>query len=104
MATISVDDLPALLAKGGTLAGLDLGEKTIGLAIADRALAFAHPRPVIVRKKFTADAETLLAHLSKEGVTAIAIGLPVNMDGSEGPRAQPPREIQIKRASSTEIN
>lgn len=103
MATISVDDLPALLAKGGTLAGLDLGEKTIGLAIADRALAFAHPRPVIVRKKFTADAETLLAHLSKEGVTAIAIGLPVNMDGSEGPRAQATRAFVRNMARLTEL-
>ena len=91
MATISVEDLSDLLAGGDTLAGLDLGEKTIGVAVSDKSLAFAHPRPVIMRKKFTLDVEKLLAGLSRENVAAIAIGLPINMDGSEGPRAQATR-------------
>jgi putative Holliday junction resolvase len=90
-AIISVEDLPDLLAGGGTLAGLDLGEKTIGVAVSDRSLAFAHPRPVIIRKKFTPDVEKLLAGLTRENVVAVAIGLPINMDGSEGPRAQATR-------------
>src|SRR5690606_21079751 len=69
----------------------DLGTKTIGLAISDAGLSFAHPRPVIVRKKFTLDAQALLSVVEKENVVAIVIGLPVNMDGSEGPRVQATR-------------
>ncbi len=91
MSVIALDDLPAALVGGKTLAGLDLGEKTIGVAVSDRGLSFAHPRPVIVRKKFTADAEALLGLLTKDNVGAVAMGLPINMDGSEGPRAQASR-------------
>lgn len=88
---MTVEELPGLLTSGGTLAGLDLGEKTIGVAVSDRSLAFAHPRTVIMRRKFSIDAAALLAALAKEGVRAVAVGLPVNMDGSEGPRAQATR-------------
>ncbi|MER2534556.1 MAG: Holliday junction resolvase RuvX [Rhizobiaceae bacterium] len=91
MAIVAVEDLPSLLERGRTLAGLDLGEKTIGVAVSDAGLAFAHPRPVILRKKFTLDAERLLGLLGAERVAAVAIGLPRNMDGSEGPRAQATR-------------
>lgn len=91
MATIDVTDLVRVLDVGKTLAGLDLGEKTIGVAISDQRLAFAHPRPVIIRKKFTIDAATLVGMLEKENVGAVVIGLPLNMDGSEGPRAQASR-------------
>jgi putative Holliday junction resolvase len=91
LVTISIEELPGLLASSGTLAGLDLGDKTIGVAISDRSLAFAHPRPVIMRKKFSADAARLLEMLAREDVRAVAIGLPINMDGSEGPRAQATR-------------
>lgn len=91
MAVASIEGLKSLLLTGQVLAGLDLGEKTIGLAISDRNLSFAHPRPVILRKKFTRDAETLLAALKAENVAAAIIGLPLNMDGSEGPRAQATR-------------
>ena len=91
MAVISIQELPDYLLGGKTLAGLDLGDKTIGVAVSDRGLSFAHPRPVIVRKKFSLDANALLSLLTKENVGAVAIGLPVNMDGSEGPRAQASR-------------
>lgn len=91
MPVIAIEALPACLQGGLVLAGLDLGEKTIGVAVSDRGLSFAHPRPVIVRKKFTADAEALLALLAAERAGAVAIGLPVNMDGSEGPRVQATR-------------
>ena len=73
------------------MAGIDLGTKTIGLAVSDRGLSFAHPRPVISRSKFTADAQALLKAMGMEAVGAVVIGLPVNMDGSEGPRAQASR-------------
>ncbi|HEY4191557.1 MAG TPA: Holliday junction resolvase RuvX [Mesorhizobium sp.] len=88
MGTLTIEELPARLADGKTLAGLDLGDKTIGVAVSDRNFSFAHPRPVIMRKKFTLDATALLSLLQKENVGAIVIGLPVNMDGSEGPSAQ----------------
>ena len=91
MTVIDIGEVSALLGPGARLAGLDLGTKTIGLAVSDPGLAFAHPRPVILRKKFTRDAEALLAALAKEKAAAAVIGLPVNMDGSEGPRAQATR-------------
>ena len=91
MPIVNIEALPRLLGEHATLAGLDLGDKTIGLAISDRSLAYAHPRPVIMRKKFTLDAQALIAAIEKEAVSAIVIGLPINMDGSEGPRAQTTR-------------
>jgi putative holliday junction resolvase len=91
LAIVTIEELPTHLAGGRTLAGLDLGDKTIGVAVSDRGLSFAHPRPVIIRRKFSLDAAALLGLLTKENVGAVAIGLPVNMDGSEGPRAQASR-------------
>ena len=91
MPVIDIAELPALLRPGATLAGIDLGTRTIGLAMSDAGLSFAHPRPVIARKKFTLDAQALLAALDREKAAAIVIGLPVNMDGSEGPRVQATR-------------
>src|SRR5690606_25131206 len=85
---VTIEEVSAYLSDGKTLAGLDLGDKTIGVAVSDRGFSFAHPRPVILRKKFTLDATALLALLQKENVGAVVIGLPVNMDGSEGPSAQ----------------
>lgn len=91
MATLSIEELAERLPEGATLAGLDLGTKTIGLAVSDRGLRFATPRPLIRRTRFTRDAETLLAAFARDGVGAAVMGLPVNMDGSEGPRAQATR-------------
>jgi putative holliday junction resolvase len=88
---VQIEELPTLLPSGSTLAGIDLGTKTIGVAVSDRGLSFAHPRPVIARKKFSADAESLLKALAADAVGAVVVGLPVNMDGSEGPRAQASR-------------
>ena len=103
MGVISIEDLPEQLVGGRTLAGLDLGDKTIGIAVSDRGLAFAHPRPVILRKKFSIDAAQLLALLEKDNVGAIVLGLPVNMDGSEGPRAQKSRAFVRNMAALSEL-
>ena len=103
MAVIDVTDLAAVLAGGRTLAGLDLGDKTIGVAVSDRNLSFAHPRQVIMRNKFSIDAAALVAMLEKENVAAIAIGLPINMDGSEGPRAQASRAFVRNMARVTTL-
>lgn len=87
MNLIDLDQLAAL-ADGKPVAGLDLGTKTIGIAVSDRGHSFAHPRPVIMRRKFSQDAAALIDRLTKDGAVAVAIGWPINMDGSEGPRAQ----------------
>lgn len=100
---IEVDDLPVHLASGKTVAGLDLGDKTIGVAISDQRFSFAHPRPVIIRRKFSLDAAALLQMLQKESVGAVVIGLPINMDGSEGPRAQKSRAFVRNMAQLTEL-
>ncbi len=91
MGVMTIEELAATLDPGGVVAGLDLGTKTIGLAVSDRSLGFANPRPVIARTKFTADAQKLLAAAAEDHVAAFVIGLPVNMDASEGPRAQSTR-------------
>ncbi|MEP9398412.1 Holliday junction resolvase RuvX [Mesorhizobium sp. KR2-14] len=103
MNIVAIEELPALLANGKTLAGLDLGDKTIGVAVSDRSLSFAHPRPVIIRKKFSIDAASLLELLGKENTGAVVIGLPVNMDGSEGPRAQASRAFVRNIAKLTDL-
>ena len=103
MPVITVTDLPAALDGGKTLAGLDLGDKTIGVAVSDKGLSFAHPRPVILRKKFSLDAAALLSLLAKENAGAVAMGLPVNMDGSEGPRAQASRAFVRNMARLSDL-
>lgn len=103
MPVVVIEALPDYLQGGLVLAGLDLGEKTIGVAVSDRGLSFAHPRPVIMRKKFTVDAEALLALLSAEQVGAVVVGLPVNMDGSEGPRVQATRAFVRNLQRLTEL-
>lgn len=91
MSVTTLESLAPDLPHGATLVGLDLGTKTIGVALSDRGLSFASPKHVITRKKFTQDAEGLLAYAKSQYAAAFVIGLPLNMDGSEGPRAQATR-------------
>jgi putative Holliday junction resolvase len=84
-------DVIAALPRGARLMGLDLGTKTIGLALSDVERRIASPLETIKRVKFGQDAERLLALAGKHGVAALILGLPLNMDGSEGPRAQATR-------------
>jgi putative Holliday junction resolvase len=91
VSVVTIEELAGMLERGCAIAGLDLGTKTIGVAVSDRSLGFANPRAVIGRKKFTVDAQTLLETAARENIAAFVIGLPVNMDGSEGPRAQSTR-------------
>ena len=74
-----------------SLIGLDLGTKTIGVAVSDTILSVATPIKTIRRKKFSIDAELLLGVISNKNCCGVIIGLPKNMDGSEGPRAQSTR-------------
>jgi putative Holliday junction resolvase len=68
--------------------GLDLGEKTIGVAVSDASRMIASPLALIRKSKFTQDAEELSRLMASRGAQALVIGLPVNMDGTEGPRCQ----------------
>jgi len=88
------DDFNAFLTAlpaSGALAGLDFGDKTIGIAISDLRRQVATPLSTIRRVKFTADADALLALCTARGLAGLILGLPRNMDGSEGPRAQATR-------------
>ena len=75
----------------GALFGLDLGTKTIGIAVSDTSRMVASPLTTLKRTKFGKDAEALLKLAAERGVVGIVLGLPLNMDGSEGPRAQSTR-------------
>ncbi|WPZ33579.1 Holliday junction resolvase RuvX [Thalassobaculum sp. OXR-137] len=86
-------DLVRLLAPGARLIGLDFGSKTIGVAISDAALRVAAPVTTIRRKKFSADADELIKIAESRGVGGFVIGLPLNMDGTEGPRCQSTRDL-----------
>jgi putative holliday junction resolvase len=76
------------LAEAGKLAGLDVGTKTIGLALCDAGWHFAGPADTIQRAKFTQDLKTLATFASREKIVGLVIGLPLNMDGTDSPRTQ----------------
>ena len=89
---MAVTDIAALsLGPGLRLLGLDLGEKTIGLALSDRLLTVATPMQTLKRGKFAADAAGLDIIISEQGVGGLVVGLPLNMDGTDGPSAQSAR-------------
>jgi putative Holliday junction resolvase len=85
------------------LMGLDLGSKTIGVALSDRTRRVATPVETVIRKKFTLDAQHLIALAQHESVGLFVLGLPLNMDGSEGPRAQSTRAFARNLAKLTSI-
>lgn len=103
MAVITIEELAERLKPGEPIAGLDLGTKTIGLAMSDLGRSLASPRPVLKRVKFTRDAEVFLAFAEKEKAAAFVIGLPVNMDGSEGPRVQATRAFVRLMGEKTDV-
>ncbi|HTJ65151.1 MAG TPA: Holliday junction resolvase RuvX [Alphaproteobacteria bacterium] len=93
MAIRNPQALKALLTPGKRLIGLDLGEKTIGVAISDPGLTIASPIDTIRRTKFTEDVKQLVRMIAGREVGGIVIGLPINMDGTEGPRCQSVRHF-----------
>lgn len=88
---VAIEDLPQRLAPGQRLLGLDLGTKTVGMALSDVTRSVATPYRTLQRTKFTNDALAIAAAIAEHGVGALVIGLPFNLDGSEGPRAQSTR-------------
>ena len=100
---LTIDDLSARLSPGARLLGLDLGTKTIGLALSDISRIVATPLKTIKRTKFTKDAERLLEICEEHSVAALVIGLPLNLDGSEGPRSQATRAFARNLSGKTDL-
>ena len=86
-------ELAALLGRNQRLLGLDVGSKTVGLALSDLTRTVATPFDTIRRTKFQADAAALLAVVDRHEVAGLVIGLPISMDGGEGPRCQSVRQF-----------
>lgn len=85
------------------LIGLDLGDKTIGLAVSDTQRSIATPLSTIRRRKFTLDVVELMSVIEGRDICGIVLGLPLNMDGSEGPRVQSTRAFARNLTSKTEL-
>ncbi len=96
----TLEDFKAALPPTGALLGLDLGTKTIGLALSDIRRSIASPLLVIRRTKFQADLVELKREVERHAVVGLVLGLPVNMDGSEGPRVQATRGFARNMANT----
>ncbi|MEM7173576.1 MAG: Holliday junction resolvase RuvX [Pseudomonadota bacterium] len=103
MRTHTLQELAEILPSRGRLLGLDPGERTIGLAISDRDRRVASPLTTIWRRKFSLDGQELRKLLDEREAVALVIGLPVNMDGSEGPRCQSVRQFARNLIEITEL-
>ncbi|GAA6158414.1 Holliday junction resolvase RuvX [Ruegeria sp. HU-ET01832] len=97
------EDFAASLTPMTALMGLDLGEKTIGVAVSDRMRGVASPLETVRRKKFTLDSSRLLELIAEREIGGVILGLPKNMDGSEGPRCQSTRAFARNMMRLTEI-
>ena len=93
MPLVDLRELPAALTGGNRLLGIDQGERTLGLALSDSQLRVASALETLRRSKFTRDAEALRQVCQERAVGGLVIGLPVNMNGSEGPRCQSVRQF-----------
>lgn len=93
MPVVDLLDLPAALPPRTPVVGLDPGEKTIGVAVSDLTLSIASPLALIRRRKFTEEAGELFALMAGRGAGGLVVGLPVNMDATEGPRCQSNRAL-----------
>lgn len=100
---MEINQLQAHLQKGQRLLGLDLGSKTIGIALSDTGRTIATPMQTIRRSKFTKDAQQLLSIIEEQNIGGLILGLPKNMDGSEGPRCQSTRQFARNMAEKTDI-
>ncbi|MEO0944893.1 MAG: Holliday junction resolvase RuvX [Pseudomonadota bacterium] len=101
-----IEDITAFhasLPRSGPLLGLDFGSHTIGVAVSDGLRSVASPIETIRRKKFKTDAEALLALCAARDVVGLVLGLPLNMDGSEGPRCQSTRAFARNLSGVTEL-
>jgi putative Holliday junction resolvase len=103
LAVLDLAALKAALTPRSRLLGFDLGEKTIGLALSDTMLTVATPLETLKRGRFSVDAVVLESLIQKHGVGGFVIGLPLNMDGTDGPSAQSARAFGRNFAARTEL-
>ncbi len=101
--TERLHELAERLKPGERLLGLDLGTRTIGLALSDTGRTIATALRTLKRTKFQKDADALLEECTKHGVGGLILGLPLNMDGSEGPRVQATRAFARNLAGRTDL-
>lgn len=99
----TIEDFARALPRTGALVGLDLGTETIGVAVSDGLHRVASPLETIRRKKFGLDADRLLEIANARAITGIVLGLPLNMDGSEGPRCQSTRAFARNLGGRTDL-
>ena len=99
----TIEEFATTLPQGRAVFGLDFGEKTIGVAASDLRRSVASPIFVIRRTKFTEDAKALMAMMAERSIAGLILGLPRNMDGSEGPRAQATRAFARNLARLTDV-
>ncbi len=99
----TIEEFAASVGARAPLAGLDLGDKTIGVAISDGLWSAATPRETVRRKKFGVDVDRLDQIFADAGVTGIILGLPRNMNGSEGPRCQKTRAFARNLAARCDL-
>lgn len=98
-----VEGFAAALTPMAALMGLDLGTKTIGVAVSDTFRSVSTPLETVRRKKFGVDAARLMELIAERNITGIVLGLPFNMDGSEGPRCQSTRAFARNLARLTDV-
>ena len=91
----NIEDLKHILPKQGRLIGLDLGSKTIGVAMSDLGRLIASPYKTITREKFRKDCENIGSIIEHQQIAGIILGYPINMDGTFGPRAQSTRQFAV---------
>jgi putative Holliday junction resolvase len=96
-------DLKSLIKRGERLIGLDVGTKTIGMALSDTTLMVATPLDTIRRTRFRDDARRLVAEIARHGVGGIVVGLPIKLDGGEGPRTQGVRQFARNLLEHTDL-
>jgi putative pre-16S rRNA nuclease len=97
------EDFAGSLPPMSALVGLDLGDKTIGISVSDRMGTVATPLETIRRRKFTLDAERLMEIIKERDINGILLGLPRNMDGTEGPRCQKTRAFARNLTRLTDL-
>lgn len=103
MAVVELEELRTILSGAGRLLGIDPGSKTLGLALSDSRRRIATPLLTIKRGKFSRDAARLLEIIGEHEIRALVIGLPLNMDGSEGPRCQSARQFAANLLALSDI-
>jgi len=104
MPVVELNELKAILRPNQRLLGLDLGSKTIGLALSDVMRSIATPMETIRRSKFTLDAQRLIEIVEQHDIGGLVLGLPLSMDGSEGPRCQSTRTFASNLLKKTDVS